>query len=219
MKSVLIIGMGKFGHHLCENLVALHNDVMVVDILEERVKDLIYSVTDVQIGDCTNPEVIRSLGVRNFDVVFICIGGNFQNSLEITSLVKEMGAKHVVSKANRDVHAKFLKRNGADEVIYPDRDVAEKVAKSWSTYHVFDYIEIDDDCSIYEVQPMKEWVGKSIKELNFRQEYKITVIGIKKKNSKSKMLPDPNYIFKKDEHVLILGYNEDVEAIIKKLGR
>lgn len=219
MKSVLIIGMGKFGHHLCENLVALHNDVMVVDILEERVKDLIYSVTDVQIGDCTNPEVVRSLGVSNFDVVFICIGGNFQSSLEITSLVKEMGAKHVVSKANRDVHAKFLKRNGADEVIYPDRDVAEKVAKSWSTYHVFDYIEIDDDCSIYEVQPMKEWVGKSIKELNFRQQYKITVIGIKKKNSKSKMLPDPNYIFKKDEHVLILGYNEDVEAIIKKLGR
>ena len=123
MKSVLIIGMGKFGHHLCKDLIALDNDVMIIDQQEERVSDLISLVTNVQIGDCTNPQVIKNLGVGNFDIVFVCIGTNFQSSLEITSLVKEMGARYVISKANRDVHAKFLLRNGADEVIYPDRDI------------------------------------------------------------------------------------------------
>ena len=108
--------MGKFGHHLCENLLKLGNDVMAVDISEDKVADMIYQVTNIQIGDCTNPQVVRSLGVGNFDIVFVCIGSNFQNSLEVTSLVKEMGAMHVISKANRDVHAKFLLRNGADEV-------------------------------------------------------------------------------------------------------
>ena len=145
MKSILIIGMGKFGHHLCDNLIDLGNDVMAVDISEEKVSDLIYKVTNVQIGDCTNPQVVKSLGVGNFDIVFVCIGANFQNSLEVTSLVKEMGAKCVISKANRDVHAKFLLRNGADEVIYPDRDIAIKLAKRCSINHVFDYIELDED--------------------------------------------------------------------------
>ena len=102
--------MGKFGHHLCENLLKLGNDVMAVDISEDKVADMIYKVTNIQIGDCTNPQVVRSFGVGNFDIVFVCIGSNFQNSLEVTSLVKEMGAKHVISKANRDVHAKFLLR-------------------------------------------------------------------------------------------------------------
>ena len=147
MKSVLIIGMGKFGHHLCKDLIALDNDVMIIDQQEERVSDLISLVTNVQIGDCTNPQVIKNLGVGNFDIVFVCIGTNFQSSLEITSLVKEMGARYVISKANRDVHAKFLLRNGADEVIYPDRDIAEKLARRCSANHVFDYIELDDEYS------------------------------------------------------------------------
>ena len=169
MKSILIIGMGKFGHHLCDNLIDLGNDVMAVDASEERVNDLIYKVTNVQIGDCTNPQVVKSLGVGNFDIVFVCIGANFQNSLEITSLVKEMGARYVISKANRDVHAKFLLRNGADEVIYPDRDIAVKLARRCSINHVFDYIELDDEYSIYEIPLMTSWIGHSIIELNFRQ--------------------------------------------------
>ena len=178
MKSILIIGMGKFGHHLCDNLIDLGNDVMAVDANEEKVADLIYKVTNVQIGDCTNPQVVKSLGVGNFDIVFVCIGANFQNSLEVTSLVKEMGAKCVISKANRDVHAKFLLRNGADEVIYPDRDIAIKLAKRCSINHVFDYIELDDEYSIYEIPLREEWVGHSIMELNFRQRYGVDILGV-----------------------------------------
>ena len=129
MKSILIIGMGRFGHHLCQNLAALGNDVMVVDQKEEVLEDLLPIVTSAKIGDCTNEAVLRSLGIANFDICFVCIGTNFQSSLEITSLVKELGGRRVISKANRDIHAKFLLRNGADEVIYPDRDIL------WSSYY------------------------------------------------------------------------------------
>lgn len=214
MKTVLIIGMGKFGHHLCKNLIDLGNEVMVVDQREENVADLIYDVVHVQIGDCTDPRVIKSLGVGNFDLVFVCIGTNFQSSLEITSLVKEMGAKRVISKANRDVHAKFLLRNGADEVIYPDRDISERLARKYSVDHIFDYIEMDDDYSIYEILPLKEWIGKSIVELNIRQKYKINIISIKTGNNRN-ILPPADYKFIGNEHINILGRKNDVERLLK----
>jgi trk system potassium uptake protein TrkA len=177
---------------------------------------LIYKVTNVQIGDCTNPQVVKSLGVSNFDIVFVCIGTNFQSSLEITSLVKEMGAKFVISKANRDVHAKFLLRNGADEVIYPDRDIAEKLAKRCSANHVFDYIELDDEYSIYEIPPLDEWLGHSIQELNIRKQYGISILGIKK-GEEMDILPSIDHRFTKEEHLMVLGSRKDVEAALKKI--
>ena len=179
MKSILIIGMGKFGHHLCADLIKNGNDIMVMDKDEAKVRDLIYDVTKVQIGDCTDPQVVKALGINNFDLIFVCIGTNFQSSLEITSLVKEMGGKYVISKANRDVHAKFLLRNGADEVIYPDRDMAERVAKKYSANHVLDYVALNDDYSIYEINPPEGWVGKSIKENNVRQKYNVNIVTVK----------------------------------------
>jgi trk system potassium uptake protein TrkA len=197
-------------------LFELGNEVLVVDREEEKVSDLIYKVTNVQIGDCTNPQVVKSLGVSNFDIVFVCIGTNFQSSLEITSLVKEMGAKFVISKANRDVHAKFLLRNGADEVIYPDRDIAEKLAKRCSANHVFDYIELDDEYSIYEIPPLDEWLGHSIQELNIRKQYGISILGIKK-GEEMDILPSIDYIFTKDDHLMVLGSQKDVEAVLKKI--
>ena len=128
MKSVLIIGLGRFGQHLCRQMVERKNEVMVIDVKEDNVEAMMPLVTSAQIGDCTNVEVLKSIGVGNFDICFVCIGTNFQSSLEITSLLKENGAKYVVSKATRDIQAKFLLRNGADEVVYPDRDIAEKTA-------------------------------------------------------------------------------------------
>ena len=216
MKSVLIIGMGKFGHHLCKDLIALDNDVMIIDQQEERVSDLISLVTNVQIGDCTNPQVIKNLGVGNFDIVFVCIGTNFQSSLEITSLVKEMGARYVISKANRDVHAKFLLRNGADEVIYPDRDIAEKLARRCSANHVFDYIELDDEYSIYEIPTAKEWVGHSIRDIDIRKKYGVNIIGTKMGET-ANILPEPDYIFKDGEHLMIIRYHKTVEKLLNHM--
>lgn len=216
MKSILIIGMGKFGHHLCDNLIELGNDVMAVDAREERVADLIYKVTNVQIGDCTNPQVIRSIGVGNFDLVFVCIGSNFQSSLEVTSLVKEMGAKYVISKANRDVHARFLLKNGADEVVYPDRDIAVKVAKRFSVDHVFDYVPLDGDYSIYEVPPCRDWIGHTITSINVRQNYDVNILGVKKGDTID-IMPAPDYEFKEDEHLMVLGQRASVEKILKRM--
>lgn len=216
MKSILIIGMGKFGHHLCENLVRLGNEVMIVDEVGKGWEDLLPIVTSAKIADCTNEEVLKSLGVRNFDICFVCIGTNFQSSLEITSLLKEMGAKYVVSKANRDIHAKFLLRNGADEVIYPDRDIAEKMATKFSANHVFDYIELTPEYSIYEIPTLPEWHGKTIKEVNFRAKYHISILGTKV-NGVTSLLPMASHVFDEKEHLMVIGNNADVDKLLRKL--
>ncbi len=213
MKSFLVIGAGRFGHHLCLNLSRYNCEVLVVDQAEDKLEDLLSYVTNAKIGDCTNPEVLESLGVSNFDVCFICIGDSFQNSLEVTSLIKEMGAKKVVSRALRDIHAKFLLRNGADEVIYPDKDIAERVAKKYSKQSIYDYIELDSEYSIYEIPPFPECIGLSIKEVNFRTRYKANIIGYKK-DGKTHMMPTADYVFSEDEHLIVVGKSHKLDKII-----
>lgn len=215
MKSILVIGIGRFGKHLCENLVKNGNDVMAVDEVEEKLEDILPIVTSAKIGDCTREEVLKSFGVGNFDICFVCIGTNFQSSLEVTSLLKDLGAPYVISKATRDIQAKFLLRNGADEVVYPDWDIAKRIAVKVSANHVYDYLELGE-YSIYEIQPLEEWIGKSIKELNFRVKYNANILGIKE-NGKSSLLPDAEHIFKKDEHLMVIGKKEDIERILKRL--
>lgn len=217
MKSVLMIGMGRFGHHLCKNMLELGNEVMVIDENEKAVEDLTPIVTGILIGDCTNPDVLSNLGVGNYDICFVCIGSNFQSSLEITSQLKELGAKYVVSKANRDIHAKFLLRNGADEVIYPDRDIAEKVAKKFSSDNVFDYIELTDDYSVYEIPPLTKWVGRSIAASDIRASYNISILGIKHPDGKVTMLPGPDYIINAADHLMVLGSSKDLDKLLKLL--
>ncbi|MBO5371731.1 MAG: TrkA family potassium uptake protein [Lachnospiraceae bacterium] len=215
MKSILMIGMGRFGSHLCMNLSKLDNEIMIVDECEEKLEDLLPYVTSAKIGDCTNIKVLESLGVSNFDLCIVCIGNNFQSSLEITSLLKDLGAKYVVSKANRDIHAKFLLRNGADEVIFPDRDIAEKLAVSLSADQVFDYINLADGYSIYEISPLPEWIGKSILDVNFRARYHLSIIGVKY-GEHTQILPNADYVFKKDEHLMVIGHQKDLDKVIGK---
>ena len=152
MKNILLIGTGRFGRHIAVQLSQLGHQVMAVDTNEERISDVLPYVTNAQIGDSTNAEFLRSLGIGNFDVCIVTISGNFQNSLETTSLLKELGAKRVVSRAERDVQAKFLLRNGADHVVYPEKQVAEWAAIRYTANHIFDYIEIDEQHAIFEVE-------------------------------------------------------------------
>lgn len=215
MKSILVIGIGRFGKHLCMDLVENGNDVMAVDEKEENLEDILAVVTSAKIADCTREEVLRSFGVGNFDICFVCIGTNFQSSLEITSLLKELGAPYVISKATRDIQAKFLLRNGADEVVYPDRDIAKRIAIKVSANHVYDYMEMGD-YSIYEIQPLEEWVGKSIKDMNFRVKYNANILGIKKEGQ-STLLPDADHVFTADEHLMVIGKREDIDRIVKRL--
>lgn len=213
MKSILIIGLGRFGSHLCMNLSKLENEIMIVDECEEKLEDLLPYVTSAKIGDCTNIKVLESLGVSNFDLCIVCIGNNFQNSLEITSQLRDLGAKRIISKANREIHAKFLLRNGADQVIFPDRDIAEKLAVSLSADEVFDYINLADGYSIYEIAPLPEWVGKSALDLNFRARYHLSIIGVKC-GEHTQILPGADYIFKKEDHLMVIGHQRDMDKII-----
>lgn len=214
MKTILIIGMGKFGHHLCQEMLKYGNEIMVVDQAQDRVADLVSEVTNIKIADCTNPEALASIGVSNFDLCFVCIGNNFQSSLEITNLLKEMGANYVVSKADRDIQAKFLLKNGADDVIYPDKDIAERVAVRYSANRVFDYVGLSDDYSVYEIETADEWIGKTIGEVNFRAKYHVSIIGAKK-NGASNILLSADHVFSKEEHLMLLGRNEDIEKLLK----
>lgn len=216
MKSFLVIGLGKFGNHLCQDLVNLGSEVMIIDKDEAAVQDLLECATTVKIGDCTKEEVLRSLGVGNFDVCFVCIGSNFQSSLEVTSLLKDLGAKYVVSKASRDIHAKFLLRNGADEVIYPDKDIAERVAVKYSANHVFDYFELHSDYSIFEIQPKKTWIGHSIAKANIRAKYNVSIFGIQK-GDQLNMLPKPDYIMTKEDHLMVVGLKKDISKLLESM--
>ncbi len=217
MKSVLVIGMGRFGKHLATFFLEIGNDVMIIDTDEKAVEPLAPFATSAKIGDCTNPEVLKSLGIANFDLVFVCIGTNFQSSLEITSLSKDLGAKWVISKATRDIQAKFLLKNGADEVIYPERDVAERMATRYSLNNVFDYMELTNGYGIFEISPLKEWVGKSIRESNIAAEYKISILGIKDKDLKSHIMPSPDDKIVEDEHLIVLAKNETAERLLKQI--
>lgn len=215
MKSILVIGIGRFGKHLCQDLVENGNDVMAVDEQEENLEEILPIVTSAKIGDCTKEEVLRTFGVSNFDICFVCIGTNFRSSLEVTNLLKEMGAKYVISKATRDIQAKFLLKNGADEVVYPDRDIAKRMATRVSTSHVYDYVEMGD-YSIYEIQPLDEWIGKTIREVDFRAKYNVSIMGTKRGEEKSLMLT-PEHVFDRDEHLMVIGKKEDIDRILKQL--
>ena len=215
MKSILIIGMGRFGHHLAMDFLEHGHDVMVIDENEERMSDMIPYATSIKIGDCTKMDVLKSLGIRNFDVIFVCIGTNFQSSLEVTSLVKELGAKRVISKATRDIQAKFLLKNGADEAIYPNRDSAERIGVKYGTNKVFDYIEMTEGYSMYEVPPLKKWIGKSIREIDVRAKYGVSIIAIKEENQMD-FTPSITEPLREDQHLLIVGQQEAMERLLKQ---
>lgn len=215
MKNILILGLGRFGKHLAQSFVKLGDEVMVVDKDESAIQDVLNVVTYAQIGDCTNIEVLKSLGVNNFDICFVCIGDGFQSCLETTDLLSSLGAKYIVSKAGRDIHAKFLLKNGADEVVYPERDIAEKLAVKYSSNHLIDYFEISEDVAIYEIFVPESWSGKSIIQLNVRSKYGINILAVKLEDGELISNPGPDFIFSEKEQMIVLSSQANVRRFIK----
>lgn len=203
-KSVLLIGLGRFGKYIAMKLHELGHEVMGVDENEERVNDAMPYVTDGQIGDSTNEALLKSLGVKNYDVCIVTIGGDFQSSLETTCLLKELGAQKVVSRAEQDVQAKFLLRNGADEIIYPEKQLATWAAIRYSSDHILDYIELGDSYSIFEVSVPSAWVGKSVVEIDIRRKYNVNIIATKK-NGKINAVVTADTVLSAEETLLVLG--------------
>lgn len=210
MKNILLVGLGRFGKHIAANLNSLGHQVMAVDQNEERVNEVLPIVTNAQIGDSTNPAFLKSLGIGNFDVCIVTMGNDFQSSLETTSLLKELGAKLVISRAARDVHAKFLLRNGADEVVYPEKQLAKWVAIRYSSEHILDYIELEDDHAIFEVSVPKAWLGKSVGQIDIRKKYNINIMAIKE-NGKLNMSVTPDTVLTDDQALLVLGKHKTLQ--------
>ncbi len=210
MKTILLIGLGRFGKHIAEKLQEFKHEVMAIDKCEDRVNSVLPYVTDAQIGDCTNEEFMRTLGVRNFDVCIVTIGENFQNSLETTSLLKELGAKLVVSRASSDVHQKFLLRNGADEIIYPEKQLASWTAIRYTSDHIFDYIELNENYSIFEISVPKNWTGKTVGKLDIRKKYNIIIMGIKVSGQLNLNITTDT-VLSDNETLLVLGNNKDIQ--------
>ena len=210
MKSILLIGLGRFGRHVAIKLNELGHQVMAVDRKESCVDAVLPYVTSAQIGDSTEEEFLSSLGVRNFDVCIVTIGDDFQASLETTSLLKDLGAKFVVSRAARDVHARFLLKNGADEVVYPEKQLASWTAIRYSSDHILDYIELDGDYAIFEITMPPEWCGKSIGQLDIRKKHNINIMAVKQ-NGKMNLDITPSLVLREDENLLVLGKSKDIQ--------
>ena len=210
MKSVLIIGLGNFGAMVAKQVRELGHQVLAVDKNEDRVNEALPIVRDALIGDSTNEEFLNSLGINNFDVCVVTIGSDFQSSLETTSLLKELGGKLVVARANREVQAKFLLRNGADEVVNPEKQIAKWTAIRYTSDHILDYIKLDDSHAIFEVAIPEEWVGKTVAELDIRRKYGINIMATKE-NGDMNMTVIPDTVMSETKTLLVLGEQKAIQ--------
>ncbi len=214
MKSILLVGLGRFGRHVARKLNDLDHEVMAIDCSEERVNEVLPFVTNAQIGDSTNEEFLSSLGIDNYDACIVAIGDNFQNSLETTSLLKELGARKVIARAASGVQEKFLLRNGADEVVYPEKQLAAWTAIRCTSEDILDYIELDDDYSILELTVPDDWHGKTVAELDIRRKYGITVLGVRV-NGKLNMDVAHDTVLEKEFPILVLGQQKAVQKCFR----
>ena len=214
MKSILLIGLGRFGRSVAEKLNELHHQVMAIDKDEERVNEVLPLVTDAQIGDSTNEEFLKSLGIDNYDVCFVAIGEDFQSSLETTSLLKELGAKKVISRASGEVHRKFLLRNGADEVVYPEGQLAAWTAIRHTTDHVKDYIALDSEYAIYDISVPEEWYGKTVGGLDIRKKYNLNLLAVREEGRPS-IAVTSDTLLQENQTMLVLVKWKDVQKCFR----
>lgn len=217
-KNFLIIGAGSFGQHLCRCLTQQGGEVMVADCCADKVETLLDVAASAKIGDCTNPEVLRSFGVADFDACFVCIGENFQNSLVITDLLKELGAKLVFSEATKDRQEKFLLNNGADHVVFPEKDIAHRLAVTMCNDSVFDYIALGDEYGIYEIAIPATWEGQTLRQLSLRAAYGLNVLAARQADVLRPML-EPDYACTTNEHLLVMASAEDIRRVTESGGK
>lgn len=213
MKTILIIGLGEFGSRVARRMEELRCEVMAVDQDEERINEILPYVTNARIGDGTNEEFLRSLGVGNFDVCIVALGRLFQSSLETTSLLRELGAKKVISRATNDVQMKFLLRNGADEVVYPEKQMALRIATKYASDSILDFIQLDNNYSIYEMKVPKDWYGKTLSQIDVRKRFKLNVLTIKRNNEVC--MPAPDTVIQPDDVAFVIGEIEGIQKCFK----
>ena len=214
MRSILLIGLGRFGRHMAQKLSDLHHEVLAIDKDERKVQDALNYVTNAEIGDATDPALIESLGVRDFDLCVVTMSHDLQASLEITALLKKKGAPFVLARVSRDAHAEFLLSCGADDVIYPEKQMAEWAAVRYSSDHIFDCIRLSPDHAIYETDIPASWIGHTVMDLAVRQKYRVNILAIHRDGAVDPM-PGPSHAFAQGERVILLGSENDVQKFLR----
>ena len=214
MKSILIIGLGRFGRHMAQKLIDEGNEVLAIEKSEERADNAVSIIDDIHIADATDEAFMKSLGVNDFDLCVVAIGDNFQNALEITVLLKDLGAKYILARASREVHRKLLLRNGADHVVYAEREMAERLAIKYGAKNIFDYIELSDDTAICEIAVPDGWVGKTILQKSVRNKYNVSILATKK-DGVIYANPNSDHIFDKHETLMVLAHMDDINRITR----
>lgn len=215
MKSILMIGLGRFGRHMAQKLIEMGNSVMAIEKDEARADAAIHIIQNIQIGDATDESYMESIGVSNFDICVVSIGNNFQSALEATVILKDLGGQFILARAQRDVHKKLLLRNGADHVVYAEREMAERLAVKYGSKNIFDYIELTPEYAIFEIAVPQSWYGKSIIECSVRTRYHVSILATKR-GGKIYPLPHPDHVFSADETLMVMGSNENIRMLTRR---
>ena len=214
MKNVLLIGLGRFGRQMAQKLTDMHHQVLAIDKDERKIQEAMSYVTNAEIGDATDPALIDALGVKDFDLCVITMSHDLQASLEITALLKEKGAPYVLVRVSRDTHARFLLACGADEIIYPEKEMADWAAVRYSGDHVYDYTRLSPDHAIYETEIPDAWIGHSVVDLGVRQRYHLNILAIRR-NGNVEPMPGPSYQFRPGDRTVLLGSDKDVQKFLR----
>lgn len=211
MKSYIVIGLGRFGTSIARELSNLGNEVLVIDSDEEAVEEVSGAVTHAMIADATDEAVLRSIGVRNFDCVIVAIGGSLEKSVLATILLKDLGAKQIVCKAQGGIHKRVLEQIGADRVIVPEYDMGRRLAQTLNNPNILDYVEIAEDCCVIDMTPPDSWIGKSLLDVDVRRLYDILVVAVRKKEGSFISLPSAGYVIEPQDILVVVGTPSNIE--------
>lgn len=215
MKSILLIGIGRFGYHIAKELSTLDVEILAIDTREESLKMISDYVTKTFIGDCKNLDFMKTIGVNTFDECIVAIGNNFQDSIETVLNLKELGAKRIVARAAQESQEKVLLKLGVDFVVYPEKQMGKWTALRCGTNSIYDFMDLDDGYGVFEVNVPKEWVGKTLVELDLRRKYNVSIVGVKV-NGKTKIILGPNFMLKENEDLIVVAKIDEAGKIFNK---
>ncbi|MBQ6720927.1 MAG: TrkA family potassium uptake protein [Clostridia bacterium] len=214
MKNVLLIGLGRFGRHMAQKMSDMNHQILAIDKNEHKVQEAMSYVTNAEIGDATDPVLIASLGVKDFDLCVVTMSHDLQASLEITALLKENGAPFVLVRVSRDTHARFLLACGADEIIYPEKQMADWAAVRYTGDHVYDYTRLSPDHAIYETEIPDSWIGHTVVDLGVRQRYRLNILALRRDGNVDPMF-GPATVLQAGDRIILLGSDKDVQKFLR----
>ena len=214
MKSYIVIGLGKFGTEAAKRLCQLGGEVLAIDRNPDLVQPISNLVTQAVVGDARDKEVLRALGAKDFECAIVAIGDNLADSVLATMNLKELGVPYIVCKASDETHRQVLMKLGADKVVIPEQEHADRLAKNLSSPNVLDYIELSEECGIIDIPAPKDWQGKSLKELNVRAKLGVNIIAIEK-NGKINVSPSADYRIEAEDVMVVLGETAALDAVQK----